>query len=895
MKTHTIAAAAALLLALAPAPALAQRARRRNPDPEPAAAPPPAAPAEDPTPRRYPRDRPIRVVSEALDLDVDLEAQAVSGTATIVFETRAEALGGIELDAAELEVDAVREPGPDGRPLSFFATGRKLAITYPEPLAVGASNTVEIAYHLAHPKTGLHFFKPTPDEPDVPYQVWSQGESEEARYWFPCVDAPEERMASELVVHAPAGFQVISNGKLAEPPADEPSGKTRWHWREGFPHPAYLVTLVVGKFARATEDWQGVAVDSYVPPARADDAPRSFENTKAMLEYFSKRFGVKYPYEQYAQVVVEQFIHGGMENMSATTLTERTLHDARAHLDTSSDGLVAHELAHQWWGDMITCRDWAHIWLNEGFASYFEACWDEEKNGADAYDYNMLEKAGGALEGGRNLPLVRRRYREADDTFGGGTYPKGAWVLHMLRRELGEDGFWRGFQAYAKEHAGTAVETEDFRRSLERANARSLGDFFWQWTERAGHPVFDVSVGWDAKDALLEVEVAQKQEGEPFHVAVDLEVATGGGSAPEIKTIPMRIAAKEERLFFPLAARPRWVRFDAREAILKEVTLHEDRDQLLAMLAGSKRAIARIEAARALAKDHTDGVAKALGKALRAEPFWGAAAEYARILGAIPGERARDELLAGLAVTEPRARRVVVSALAAFHGDKKVGDALAALAEKGDPSVHVEAEVASALARIQDPRAFDVLQAMAGKPSSQETLETTALRGLAELLDLRGLPIARERLSRGHKRDVRLAAIDVAGKLAALKECDEATRKAVAAEIVPYLDDSNPWVRGQTIDALRGLGAESTLPALDALAARDPHDNVRERARAAAEKIRAGAPPDAEIARLREEIRKVEEERKGLEERLARVEARGGGGEESKGGGAKAAPAEGPR
>jgi aminopeptidase N len=603
-----------------------------------------------------------------------------------------------------------------------------------------------------------------------------------------------------------------------------------------------------------------------------------------MLDYFSERFGVVYPYEQYAQVVVEQFIEGGMENLSATTLTERTLHDARAHLDYTSDPLVSHELAHQWWGDLVTCRDWAHIWLNEGFASYFEACWDEKKNGEDAYDFNMLEKAGGALNGGRTTPLVRRRYLTSGETFGGGTYPKGAWVLHMLRRELGEDAFWRGLRAYILEHHGQAVETEDFRRSMEKATARSLGDFFWQWTERAGHPVLDVTVAWDDKDSLLEVSCVQKQEGEPFSFTVDLAVAEAppaGGAAPRL--VPMRVAKKEERLLVPLAARPLWVAFDARQALLKEITLHEDRDQLLAMLTRAPRPILRAEAARALGRDHAPSVVAALGKALLSEPFWAAEEEIARVLGGVPGEEARDALLEGLAVKDPRPRRAVVQALGSFRGDRKVAGALLALLAAGEPSVHVEADAAVALAKTGDPRAYDVLAAMLEKDSSQETLRCAGLRGLGELPDLRGLALARRRMARRNPREVRETAIEVAGRLAARKECDDATRRAVAAEIATILEESHPRLREEAVGALRGLGAESALPALDALAAHDPDEDLRNRARDAAEKIRSGAPPDAEMARLRADLARLAEENAALKDRVERMEARAGA-QESKGG-----------
>lgn len=834
--------------------------------------------AADAPPRRYPRDRPIDVISETLDLDVDLEAQAISGTATIVFAANAAPVRRIELDAVDLDVGAVREV-PARRPLRFLATGEKLAIELAEPLGPGAGATIAIDYRAA-PRAGLYFFGPTERDPRVPIQVWSQGQSEGSRRWFPCVDTPEERQATELIVRAPRGFEVLSNGALQGPPVEVDGGKMRWHWKQEFPHPAYLVTLVVGKFAVRREEWRGIPILTYVPPERAEDAPRSFGETRAMLDLFSERFGVPYPFEKYAQVVVEQFIHGGMENTSAATLNEYTLHDERAHLDYSSEGLVAHELAHQWWGDLVTCRDWAHIWLNEGFASYGEAVWEEGKRGADAYDYEMFAMSHGALEGGRELPLVRRRYRDPDECFGGGAYPKGAWVLHMLRREVGDELFWRGLRAYAEEWKGRAVETEDLRKTFERATGRSLGEFFWQWTERAGHPVLEVSATWREDDRLLEVAVAQKQGGEPFAFRCELAVVTAEGKR---LAFPVRVDEREQTIYLPLATRPRWFRFDDREAVLKEIAVRADRDQLVAALEAEPRAIARIEAARALGRDRSDEAVDALGRALLREKFWGAAVEIAKALGEVPGDRARDALLGATGVEDPRARRAVVEALGSFHRDPKVAGALLALAAKGDPSVYVEAAVGEALARTRDPRAFEVLARMLrakATRSSEETLRTAALRGLAELPDLRGLELALAHAGPDERRSVRAAAIEAAGRLAGRKECPEETRQAVAERIAGILEDSNAALKSAAIGALRDMGAEKALPALEALARHDPREDLRERAHEAAAKIRAGAPPDAEMARLREDLKTYAEENRKLRERLDRLEARG---EEAKG------------
>src|SRR5262249_34353741 len=269
------------------------------------------------------------------------------------------------------------------------------------------------------------------------------------------------------------GFEVLSNGALLS--RKENDNKTvTYHWKQEKSHSSYLVTLVVGQFDVVKEDWHGLPVLYYVPKGRKPDVARTFGRTREMLTFFSKRFGIAYPWEKYAQVVVEQFSSGGMENTSATTLTDRALLDERAFLDSSPDGLIAHELGHQWWGDLVTCRDWSHIWLNEGFATFSEVLWMEHDKGADEAAYLLLQKARSARGGGKDRPIVDRRYTSAVSMFDARAYPKGAWVLHMLRRRLGDDAFWRAMRRYGTEHRLKSVETSDFRKTLERDTGFNL-------------------------------------------------------------------------------------------------------------------------------------------------------------------------------------------------------------------------------------------------------------------------------------------------------------------------------------------------------------------------------------------------------------------------------------
>ncbi len=358
-------------------------------------------------------------------------------------------------------------------------------------------------------------------------QVWTQCQDEDARYWIPCHDYPNMRMSTEFIVDAPQGWHVLSNGNLLsrtaivgthglDPASINASGPglERWHWSQTEPHVAYLMTLVAGHFAEINADMPDLSVRYYADPSRIEDAKRTFSRTPDMISHFESLTGVKFPWAKYHQIAVVDFTFGGMENTSATTMTDRILLDPRAALDNSADDIVAHELAHQWFGDLVTCRDWSHAWLNEGFATFMEHVDSEHKDGRDEYRYSLEEHAHGYFgeDGSRyRRPIVCSTYANPIDLFDRHLYEKGGWVLHMLRSELGDKLFWGGVKRYLDKHRGGIVETRDLLRAMEEESGRSLESFFDQWVFKAGHPELEVEASHDAEHNQLVIKVAQKQ------------------------------------------------------------------------------------------------------------------------------------------------------------------------------------------------------------------------------------------------------------------------------------------------------------------------------------------------------------------------------------------------
>ncbi len=834
---------------------------------------PKAPPSTEPT--RFAADRPVDIKHIVLELRVDIPGKHVKGSATIDLAALREA-SSVRFDAVDFSVDGVTLVR-EGRPLAPADArndGQTIEVLFGDkPLHEGSLAKIRIDYSIADPKSGLHFFGPSEAEPGVPYVVWSQGEAVLNRYWVPCLDHPNEMQTTEMKVTVAAGNEAISNGRLLSK-TNNSDQTTTFHWLQDKPHVAYLISLVVGEFYSEQDSWRGKPVVYYVPPNHKDDLRRSFGKTVAMLEHFSNVTGVEYPWDKYAQVCVEGY-GGGMENTSATTLGPRTLHDERAHLDFRSDGLVSHELAHQWFGDLVTCKDWTHLWLNEGFATYFSAIWNEHDLGRDEYDFSIFRNLRGALEGGRKAPVVDRRYEDPDDMFDSRSYPKGSSILHMLRHRVGDAKFWASVRRYLLRHAHQPVETSDLRRAFEDETGRVLERFFHDWTERPGAPSVNVSYDWQEEDKVAKVTVKQTQEAEAFHFPLEVEFRFDDGAPALVRG---DVAEKEHRFYFPLRKRPKMALVDPCQAVLMELKEQKGRDLWKEQLKNGPRVIDRIRAAQNLAESKTDQDTAQLGDSIGAEKFWGVGEEIAIGIGKAGGDKARDVLLAALAVEHPKVRRAVVEQLGSFHRDDQVMAALRALIIKGDPSYRVEAEAIESYAKLQPSDAGTFLPTLLDRPSHGEQIRAAALRGLGKQPNAEGLETLLEWTRRGKPRECRQAAMSALGELAKAVHLPEATLQRIVDTLLESMKGEQRRTRQSAIAALRELGEASrpALPVLRALAANDPDTRVRRTAKEAVDKITATAPEQVQVKELRDELAKLRDESKEIKKRLEKLEAKSG-------------------
>ena len=363
---------------------------------------------------------------------------------------------------------------------------------------------------------GIYFIQPDEHYPDKPTQVWTQGEDEDSRFWFPCFDYPGQLSTSEIRVTVPKPLKVVSNGELIDTEEDRKNKDCLvYHWLQKQVHPTYLMTLAVGDFAEISDQWHDKPVTYYVEKGREEDAKRTMGKTPQMMEFLSEKYGLNYAFPKYAQVCVDDFIFGGMENTSTTLLTDRCLLDEKAAIDNrNAESLVVHELAHQWFGDLVVIKHWSHAWVKEGMASYSEVMWTEREYGSTEADYYRLQQARRyiAEDSSRyRRPMVTHVYREAIELYDRHIYEKGSCVYHMMRSQLGEELFWLAIAEFVNNNAHQTVETIDLLRAIEKATGRNLTFLFDQYVYRGGHPDFKVSYAWDGDANLAKVTVEQTQ------------------------------------------------------------------------------------------------------------------------------------------------------------------------------------------------------------------------------------------------------------------------------------------------------------------------------------------------------------------------------------------------
>lgn len=750
--------------------------------------------------------RTYHVVNYKLALRFDEPNGEVFGNEVITLKPFGQHFREFYLNSSELTIDSVSVERGHDTPvrLAYTTEDPRLSIRLDRDYDTTNVLRVHIAYH-GFPRTGLFFVNPDSSYPQRPREVYSQGESEFNRFWFPCWDYPNDMATSETITTVPEGQVVVSNGRLVS--TTHSAGTVTYDWVEAVPHSSYLVSIAAGPWRKVTDRYESKPVDYYVP-RYVDEATalRAFHLTPDMIGFFSRASGVDYPYEQYAQTTVRDYIFGGQENVSATTLTENTLHDQRAERDYPSTGLVSHELGQHWFGDYVQGRDWADIWLNEGFATYLAALYTQYHEGNDAFRFEIYNDQLAEQAQDRDdylRPIVDRHYADPMDMFDAITHQKGAAVLDMLRYLMdGADATQRPasqnerlFQAlhyYLVAHHHQTASTADLIEAIHANSGEEMGWFFRQWVFMAGHPDYRVTHNYNAAERIDKLTVTQIQQidSETPIFTMPIEVAFHGANGEHLK-VQVSDTLQTQEFAIPLTFEPEWVDFDPDDFIDKTVKLDQPLRALIAQAEKDPAMMSRLWAVQQLGSEknsRADSSIAALQRVLSKDDFYGVRAAAATSLGSIGTPHAKVALLTALQQPDSRVATAVTKALGAFASDRAVSDALIG-ALHDTSSYAVQAAAATGLGRSGSPDAQAALEAeITSRPEVHVTI--AVLNALASTRDPRAAAILLAQARRGVPEQIRVTALGGLARMRDVIERDSAQKREVIEAVRAALGDS---------------------------------------------------------------------------------------------------------
>jgi len=562
-------------------------------------------PFQPPTARlHYAPDRTCDLIHVQGDLDIDYPNRTFKGTSVNTLAALRSGVNAVTLHAGEtLKISAVRF---NGKSATYRREGRDL-IVQTGTLAKGKSFEIAVDYSAKNSKAqpfgggrgGFHWIEPTATDA-TRIGFWTQGETETNSEWIPTWDYPNDLATSQIKCTVQADWQMIGNGTLDKVTVSPDKKRKSYVWRMKQPHATYLLTMVGGPLDVKRDRWQGVDLWYVVPRGQANLIDSSFGNTKDMLTFFSQKLGVKYPWPKYAQNAMYDF-GGGMENVSATTLGAGSLTDARDGY-FRMDSLNSHELAHQWFGDLVTCKDWGDIWLNESFATFMQILYFEHSQGAAAYDWEIESAMQSYFAESRRYKraISTKMYPNGDAMFDSHAYPKGGVVLHSLRRKIGDEAFFASLNAYLTQWKYTPVESSQLRRAFTETSGINAEPFWAQWLDKPGHPVLDYAYTADAGSIKLTVKQLQDTtDGTPvYDIDAKVGVILDGGKSV---VLPVRLTKTEETFVLPVSGTVKAVIFDPAHDFLREIPkLNWSEAELPWILQYGWNAPDRAEAARRL-------------------------------------------------------------------------------------------------------------------------------------------------------------------------------------------------------------------------------------------------------------------------------------------------------
>ena len=763
-------------------------------------------------PREWPQEpRRFDLLHQKIQIRFDVARRALFGEVTTRLAITLAPTDTVRLNAENLTIDAAT--GARGQALKFTLDTAHVTVRLARRAAVGDTIEFTLRYHGV-PERGLYF---------VPRRnvVWSQGEATETRAWVPTYDAPNDKTTWEFLVTADSGMKVLSNGRLAAVTPVNGGAQRVWHWVQDTPASTYLYSVVVGPFTILHDEWRGRPVEYWTYPDTVAAAWRTFGETPAMIELYSQVLGVDFAWDKYDQSIIPDFTYGGMENVSATTQTDLALHAAADEPDFAGRSLNAHELAHQWFGDLTTTANWAHIWLNEGITTYMESVQEEKTRGWDAAELNWYGQQQEAMQADQNevRALVWGKY-EGDDPialfFSGHVYPKGAQVAHQLRRLLGDSVFWAGMHRFLVDNAFKPVTTAEYAVAMEQTCNCDLDWFFDQWAYGIGYPKVQFTRHWAADLKTLHVVVSQTQPIDSLHPLFQFPATIRVITKDSVVRRQIMVRHQTDTFAIALPSEPLSFRFDEGGWLLGTVTGDLTGPELAQMakhdldIRGRRWALGQLQASG-------DSVAADARRfvALNEHSEW--------LREVAVRQMARDSSAASRAVVrsalrdpEPDVRAQALQTLAGL--DSSAGMAAATASYPTDPSNTVRQTALMILARARAPQALDLL-IDATAATQPRSLRATAARLLGRYRDARGED-ALERLTASvEDRDLR------GGALRSLAATGDSARATAVA--LKYLGDYDPLFAVTAVDVVARVGGADGKAKLTAALPAEKRVSVR--------------------------------------------------------------------
>ena len=800
-----------------------------------------------------------------LDVTLDPPSGTISGTATHSIAPLSPHHRTVRMHQNHLEIEKVWVDGALNK--DFRVSEGFIDIAVPP----NENHEIMIQY-TAQPETGLHFRQPK-GSVDTIEEIWSQGEAEDNRHWFPGWDYPNDRFTYSAAYTVPKHLHVVSNGQLQKTKTHSDGTKT---WTYALEHELvnYLVMLAAGEYTVYHDE--GVVPLEYIVPntVSKEIVLKSFGAAKPQLDYFNVLLGEDYPYSIYRQVAVQRFMYGGMENTTSTIMSDDLLRRLPSDTPYRSESVTAHELAHQWFGDWLTCYGWRELWLNEGFASYYAMRWMETQYGNEYYAVTLHRSLRSARSG--SAPMSPIGLTKKGRSENAAVYTQGLSVLHGLSQYLGRDVFDTAIQEYVQRHKNRLVETTDLRRVLEDVSGQHLGWFFDQWVTGRGTPSFTTGYSYVASTekapGTLTITIEQTTEESTFHAPVHIEI----GDATGIKQRTVWVHDGKTELVLEMDAAPKWVVVDPNGALIAKWTRESKASNWEQVLIHSPSPYARLIALTQFSeKKNTKETVTLLEKALNDSGMYVGLREYAaRALGRIATNDAQEALLSATSHSDATIRRFSLSALAKLPSSETTVKALSR-AVKRDVDPNVQREALSALAALSGSKASVFSRLALAKPATrartplmQESLSVLGQHGTIDDIAIM-VPFAKAKHYRSLRQGMMWAMTRLLGRL----DTKEAKPQysVVSSAIVPALDDPDIRIRQTAIQVLGYVGDKEVEKRLRAFAAQTHISSHRDDALDSANWIRNRKPKATEQDK-KTDLTRLEEKVEEMEQRLKDVE-----------------------